>query len=333
MPAPKWASDLLAQVWAAEAGAKAPANPPTLNWRTRRQKQWWSGQRPRYSTGRANLFGITITAGTSRQDQRLVLLHEIAHGLRHAEVLAGNAAGRGAGGHDTRYWEIAWHLYRRYRGNVPLRSILLREQDYKVGALQVAATLNIPGARATVALRTKPKEGQMASTTTATKPVATKPDVPAGYKLCPGIPGMGEAAHVAPLSDFAPNKAYPGGIYRQCRTHDAQYQKAWREKRKAAAQAEAGTEPAAGTPVQKRAAAVRNTKPAPEPEPEIVGETPAATAKRAATVARIEAVGPATPDGQALMKAAADEAAEARRAAWRASKAAQRAAAKAKAQA
>lgn len=63
--------------------------------------------------------GITITAGKSRVDQKLVLLHEIAHliGSKERE------------GHSPRFWDIAWDLYRTFK--VPINYAKKREYSYK----------------------------------------------------------------------------------------------------------------------------------------------------------------------------------------------------------
>jgi hypothetical protein len=57
-----------------------------------------------------------VHAGTARRDQKLVLLHELAHWLVQA-------------GHTRTFWETAFALYRRY--NVPLRYAFKSEKHDK----------------------------------------------------------------------------------------------------------------------------------------------------------------------------------------------------------
>lgn len=92
---PKWARCLRDRV-ARDAGA---AGHPRVRWRRHPHR--------RLSSGWCNLSTgtIMIHAGTARRDQRLVLLHEMAHWLVQA-------------GHTRAFWATAFTLYRRYK--VPL---------------------------------------------------------------------------------------------------------------------------------------------------------------------------------------------------------------------
>lgn len=90
-PVPTWAADLVAEVCAAYGRL-----PPRV--------QWW--QRPgRYSSGHtAKAEGyVHVTAGTDPMDQRLVVLHELAHWL-----------GRPDWAHRRAFWGLAWQLYGRW---------------------------------------------------------------------------------------------------------------------------------------------------------------------------------------------------------------------------
>ena len=109
MAAPRWAQDLVLQVWLDEGRDELPE----IVWRRGGWRRilsagntWHDGQR------------ITITAAPgNRIDQKLVLLHELAH------VLTPGAH------HGPGFWDKAWQLYRRYK--VPIRYALRREQGYR----------------------------------------------------------------------------------------------------------------------------------------------------------------------------------------------------------
>src|SRR5687767_3537922 len=97
MSAPGWALDLVAEV-CADAGARAPL----LSWRTRRGEA---------STGLARRADglVAIRAGSDPLDQRLTLLHELAHWL----TPAGRRRGRSVH-HGRAFYAIAFDLYRRF---------------------------------------------------------------------------------------------------------------------------------------------------------------------------------------------------------------------------
>lgn len=63
---------------------------------------------------------IVVTAGRGRTDQKLVLLHELAHILTPKE------------NHSPKFWDKAWTLYQRY--GVPMAYAQKREFVYKAGA-------------------------------------------------------------------------------------------------------------------------------------------------------------------------------------------------------
>jgi hypothetical protein len=86
-------------------------------------RTWLStnGERPR----------VHLTAGTDTKDQRLVLLHELAHAMLPASEH-----------HSDRFWKLAFLLYKRY--GVPIRYATKREANYrKNSAFGVAAIRRI----------------------------------------------------------------------------------------------------------------------------------------------------------------------------------------------
>lgn len=128
--APKWAQDLLINALLHLESEGHKINVPTLNWRR--------GTHYR-SSGNANQDKITITAGTNRLDQKLVLLHEIVHTVAkpqgqyikidpHTRV---RHLSRRTW-HTAEFWDIAWSLYRWAK--LPIRYCQKREYSYKVGA-------------------------------------------------------------------------------------------------------------------------------------------------------------------------------------------------------
>jgi hypothetical protein len=126
--APAWAIRIVDEVC-----GTAGVRPPLLRWRR--------GARTS-STGLARVTEgtITVTAGSDRLDQRLTLLHELAHWLgprtrrRRGRVVH----------HDAAFFEIAFGLYRRYR--VPIAAALEREAGRHPSALTHARALGIRGA-------------------------------------------------------------------------------------------------------------------------------------------------------------------------------------------
>jgi hypothetical protein len=113
MPAPDWADRIVREV------ARARRRPaPALHWRRSRRRR---------SAGSADSYmrkhpAISVVAGRDVVDQRLILLHELAHWL-----------GPPGEGHSMAFWIRAWKLFRRYR--VPVHYALAREGAYE-GAVQ-----------------------------------------------------------------------------------------------------------------------------------------------------------------------------------------------------
>ena len=110
---PKWAQDLMldALLWW-ESRGHIPPN-PELNWRR--------GSRSSSSGTAYETHKIVVTAGSNRIDQKLVLLHELAHTMNPDEH------------HSIAFWDTAWALYRRAK--LPIRYCIKREKSYRVGAM------------------------------------------------------------------------------------------------------------------------------------------------------------------------------------------------------
>lgn len=87
---PAWATRLATKV----AKEHASRRPPTIEWRQSRVKHYTSG---RAWPGRDR---IVITAGIDRRDQKLVLLHEMAHWLAGPNE-----------DHGPEFWDLAYMLY------------------------------------------------------------------------------------------------------------------------------------------------------------------------------------------------------------------------------
>jgi hypothetical protein len=143
MSPPAWAIDLVATV-CADAGAQSPR----LLWRDRR------GQA---STGLARRDDglIAVRAGADDLDQRLTLLHELAHWL----TPAGRRRGRSVH-HGRAFYAVAFELYRRH-GLADADALRLESARYR-SALRHAAALGVAGATAALAehrsvLRARPR--------------------------------------------------------------------------------------------------------------------------------------------------------------------------------
>lgn len=126
--APAWAIELVHDVCAA-----AGVPPPALRWRRARRSA--SSGVTRRSAGT-----VSVTSGTDELDQRLTLLHELAHWLgpmprrRRGRVLH----------HDARFYATAFDLYRR--NGIPDGEVLLREGGRYPSALRHARAAGLPGA-------------------------------------------------------------------------------------------------------------------------------------------------------------------------------------------
>lgn len=128
--APAWARSLVAQV-CAEAGVELPR----LSWRIR--------VRPTSSGVTRRAAGsISLSAGRDDMDQRLTLLHELAHWLG---PMPAQRRHRGGGSHhDARFYATAFALYRRH--GIPDAAALAGESARYPSSLRHARALRIPGA-------------------------------------------------------------------------------------------------------------------------------------------------------------------------------------------
>jgi hypothetical protein len=128
--APAWAMQLVADVCAG-----AGASRPVVRWR--RAARSASSGVSRRGTG-----SISVTAGTDALDQRLTLLHELAHWLGPQPR---RRRGRTAH-HDAGFYASAFRLYRAY--GIPDAEALSREGGRYPSALRHGRALGVIGAEA-----------------------------------------------------------------------------------------------------------------------------------------------------------------------------------------
>jgi hypothetical protein len=126
--APAWAMQLVAEVCASEGVGQ-----PTVRWRQAARSA--SSGVTRRSTG-----SISVTAGTDVLDQRLTLLHELAHWLGPQPR---RRRGRTAH-HDAGFYATAFRLYRTH--DIPDAEALSREGGRYPSALGHARALGVTGA-------------------------------------------------------------------------------------------------------------------------------------------------------------------------------------------
>lgn len=129
MSAPAWALELVERV-CADAGVA----PPRLAWRERRAE---------HSTGVARRHAgmIAVRAGTDPLDQRLTLLHELAHWLTPPPARRGR---RLVPHHGRDFYRTAYALYEGH-GLAAADALRLEAARYP-SSLRHAAALGIPGA-------------------------------------------------------------------------------------------------------------------------------------------------------------------------------------------
>lgn len=106
---PKWAQDLTLDALLFARSNRVP----TLVWRRSKGHKSSSGHTDHYYTK------IVITAGSNRTDQKLLLLHELAHFITRNS-------------HTPKFWDMAWKLYRWAK--LPMRHCKAREFEYKAEA-------------------------------------------------------------------------------------------------------------------------------------------------------------------------------------------------------
>lgn len=131
---PPWARALVVNVC-----ADARVAPPRLSWRSRDDE---------HSTGvtRRSEGLVAVRAGRDPLDQRLTLLHELAHWLA-----APGARRRRAVHHGRAFYSVAFELYRRH--GIPDGDALRLESGRYPSSLRHAVSLGVPGAAAVLAER------------------------------------------------------------------------------------------------------------------------------------------------------------------------------------
>jgi hypothetical protein len=143
MSAPAWAHDLVSVVC-----DEAAVAPPRLLWRERRGG-------PSTGVARRSEGTISVRAGSDPLDQRLTLLHELAHWIAPA-----GHRGRRAVHHGRAFYAIAFELYRRH-GLADADALRLESARYR-SALGHAVALGVDGAAVALAehrsrLRARPR--------------------------------------------------------------------------------------------------------------------------------------------------------------------------------
>jgi hypothetical protein len=128
--APEWARALVASVC-----ATASRPEPRLAWRRRRHPTS-SGV-----TRRAH-EAISLVAGSDPLDQRLTLLHELAHWLAPTP----RRRRRRIAHHDAAFYALAFDLYRQH--GIPDHAALAGESARYPSSLRHARALGVPGADA-----------------------------------------------------------------------------------------------------------------------------------------------------------------------------------------
>lgn len=142
--APAWARSLVMTVC-----AEADAPIPRLAWRHR--------DRPTSSgVTRQSAGVVSVVAGRDPVDQRLTLLHELAHWI----APAARRRGRRSVHHGRTFYAVAFDLYRRH--GIPDADALRLESARYRSALAHAAALGVPGAAAAASehrtrLRARPR--------------------------------------------------------------------------------------------------------------------------------------------------------------------------------
>ena len=145
MRAPAWATELVDAVC-----RDAQVVPPRLAWRRRSDE---------HSTGltRREMGDVTVRAGQDPLDQRLTLLHELAHWLAPTPR---RGRRRQAEHHGRAFYATAFALYARH--GIPAEDAIRLESARYRSALRHAAALGVPGAADALAqhrarLRARPR--------------------------------------------------------------------------------------------------------------------------------------------------------------------------------
>jgi len=126
---PQWATQLVVEVC-----ARAGVLPPLLRWRR-------ADRAPSSGVTRRAAGVVAVTAGSDPLDQRLTLLHELAHWL--GPEPRRRRRGRVAH-HDATFYAIAFGLYAAHE--IEPAEAVAREGARHPGALRHARDLGLPGA-------------------------------------------------------------------------------------------------------------------------------------------------------------------------------------------
>lgn len=128
---PSWAAETVAAT-CADAGVA----PPRLAWRTR-------DRMPSSGVTRRATGSISVVAGSDPLDQRITLLHELAHWL----TLPAERRRRGrTPHHGLDFYRVAFDLYARH--GVPMPDALAAESGRYPSSLRHARAIGVPGAEA-----------------------------------------------------------------------------------------------------------------------------------------------------------------------------------------
>lgn len=121
---PQWAQDLIAEVCRDYSRRMPPITWYNSSNEHSSGRTGYPHRVHRWGTGKVTRTGgrIHITAGTSLVDQRLVVLHELAHWI---VVRSKNQ------GHTAKFWDTAFDLYSKY-GDIDYAQV--REFKYREGA-------------------------------------------------------------------------------------------------------------------------------------------------------------------------------------------------------
>jgi len=140
MNTPKWAQDLILDA-ILYIQSVTPLKPelPDIKWRQSHTSWNFETDRPalrKTSSGVCYENHITIVQGKDRIDNKLVILHELAHWALplKSEGIEGHPPNiYGHEGHTPRFWDLAWQLYREFK--LPILYCKKRELEYRKGSL------------------------------------------------------------------------------------------------------------------------------------------------------------------------------------------------------
>lgn len=125
---PEWAAALVGEVCAAAGRPE-----PVVRWRRARRSNSSGVARP-------DLRQITVTAGTDPIDQRLTLLHELAHWL----IPPAPRRRRRTAHHNAAFYRVAFELYQAH--GIPAAEAIVREGGRYPSSLGHARQLGVSGA-------------------------------------------------------------------------------------------------------------------------------------------------------------------------------------------